>query len=105
MNLLQKYLKKCFVNDFSELSSEEKETFREWEQVLSGRKITDEDIHEFFNTEIEEIQVKLVNPNLSQREDVFLKMMLDMIRKIRAFTNSPKVEKEMLEQNINKLLK
>ena len=105
MNLLQKYLKKCYVNDFSELSPEEKETYREWQEVLSGRQITDKDIQEFFDTELEEIQTKLVNPNLSQREDIFLKMMLEMIRKIKAFLNAPKMEKEMLEQNINKLLK
>ena len=65
MNLLQKYLKKCYVNDFSELSPEEKETYREWQEVLSGRQITDKDIQEFFDTELEEIQTKLVNPNLS----------------------------------------
>lgn len=105
MSLLKKYLEKCFVSEFSELSAEEKSTYLEWQEILTGRQITDEDVQQFFDTELEEIQNKLVNPNLSQREDIFLKMNLQMIRKIKAFLDSPKREKEMLEQNINKLMK
>jgi len=104
MNILKKYLEKKGLTEFSQLSEEEKDTYRRWDDVLSVRKLTDDDVKEFLRNEVDEVQVKLVNPNLSQREDVFLKMKLDFIRKITLFLMSPEIEKRTLEQNITNLM-
>jgi hypothetical protein len=105
MSILSKFLKKTGVREYSELSDSEKETYQEWEEVLSGRKITDDDVKLFFDTELDDIQVKIVNPNNSQREDIFLKMKLELLRKLKVFLLAPENERRMLEQNINNLLK
>lgn len=104
MSLLQKYLKKLNVNEFSELTEDEKETYRTWEDTLSGKKLTDEDVARFLDNELEETLAKLVNPILKPREDIFLKMKLDLLRKVKQFLNSPEVEKKMLEENIKNLI-
>jgi len=103
MNLLKKYLDKINVKEFSELSEEEKETYRSWEEVLSGRKLTDDDVAQFLGTELDDTLNKLEDPKLSPREDVFLKMKLSFVRKINAFLNSPEVEKKTLEENIKNI--
>lgn len=105
MSILAKYLDKLKVKEFSELTEEEKQTYREWETILSGRKLTDEDVFKFLELEQSETLSKLINPKLDVREDVFLKMKLEMILKIKVFLNSPAIERSMLEQNINNLLK
>lgn len=104
MDTLKKYLAKCGVIEFSQLSDEEKETYRKWDEILSGKKLTDEDVSKFLDTELDEIQVKLINPNLSVREDIFLKMKLEFVRKIKVFLMSPIIEKKMLEENIKNLM-
>ena len=103
MNLLEKFLKKVGVTEFSQLTEEEKETYRNWDSILSGRKLTDEEVATFLTTELEETVQKVIDQKLTTREDIFLKMKLDFIRKIQGFLNVPKVEKKILEQNINQL--
>ena len=104
MSLLTKFLTKIGVDDFSQLSSEEKETFRSWESALNGRKLTDKDVETFLDSEINEVLLKLRNPEVSGRTDVFLKMKLEFIMKVKDFLNSPETEKAMMERNINSLL-
>jgi hypothetical protein len=102
-DLLQKLLKRKGVNEFSELTEEEKETYRKWDTILAGRKLTDNDVSLFLNTELEEVLQKLTNPLLSQREDVFLKMKLEFIRKIKLFLKTPEIEKNLIEQELKQL--
>lgn len=105
MNLLKKYLNRIGVKDYSELNDEEKETYKIWEESLNGRKLTDEDVAMFLDTELENSLEKLVNSRLSDRDDLFLKMKIDFIRKVKIFLKTPEVEKKMLEININNQLK
>lgn len=104
MNILKKYLDKYKVKEFSELSDEEKQTYREWNAILNGRKLTDEDVATFLNDELEDVLGKLPSSLTGSREDLFLKMKLEFIRKIQRFLKGPEIEKEMLEQNINQLM-
>lgn len=105
MNLLKKYLNKIGVKDYSELTEEEKATYRIWEESLNGRKLTDEDVAAFLDTELEVTLAKLINSRLSDREDLFLKVKIDFIRKVKVFLQTPEMEKKMLEVNINNQLK
>ncbi len=100
MNKLELFLKKLGVNSYEDLNSEEKETYRQWELSLRGRKLTDDDVANFLATEENMTVTSLISKKLSEREDIFLKMKLDFIRKVRGFLSSPQVEKNMVESNI-----
>jgi hypothetical protein len=102
-NLLQKMLQKLGVKEFSELSESEKQTYREWDKILSTRKLTDDDVKLFLDTEQEETIQKLTTQKYKEREDIFLKMKLEFIRKIKSFLMTPELEKKIVEENINKL--
>lgn len=104
MNPLEKLLKKIGVKNYLELNAEEKETYKAWEESLRGRKLTDDDVATFLNTEENETINKLIGKTLSDRDDIFLKMKLEMILRIKSFLNMPEFEKRILEQNINKLI-
>jgi len=105
MSILKNYLKKIGVKDFSELTEEEKETYRGWEESLSGRRITDDDVAVFLKQEEDETINKLIGSKLSDREDIFLKMKLEFVKKLVNFLNVPAMEKEMTEKSINQLIK
>jgi hypothetical protein len=104
MNLLSRFLRKLNVTSYTDLNEEERKTYRSWEESLNGRKLTDEDVAIFLSTEKEATINKLTTAELKTRDDIFLKMKLEFIRKIENFLNSPAVEKQMAEAGINQFL-
>jgi hypothetical protein len=92
------------VKEFSQLEESEKETYRAWQNVLEGRKLSDEDVKRFLDIELEETIQKIVNTGNEKDLDIFLKMKLEFIRKIKYFLDGPRIEKEVLEQNIERML-
>lgn len=105
MDFLKKYLDKIGVKNFSELSSEEKDTYRNWEEALSGRKLTDDDVAVFLVRTENDIIEKLVGLSGYDEKDAQLKAELNIIRKIKDFLKTPELEKKMMETNLANLLK
>lgn len=103
--ILKDYLKKIGVTEFSQLTEDEKETYRVWEETLSGRQITDEDVKDFFDSELEDAMGQISSMKLGKREDIFLKMKIEFLRKVRIFLLGPELEKKALEQNLHNQLK
>lgn len=104
MTILDKFLNKCGVKNFSDLNNEEKETYRSWQEVLEGKQITDAEVKVFLDNEEDEAIKKLTTSKLNTRDDIFLKMKLEFVRKIKGFLLYPEQQKKMLEQNINQLM-
>jgi len=104
INILDKILQKRGVKEFSELTQEEKDTYRDWDNILRGRKLTDEEVESFLKDEEEATVKLLIDQNLNERQDIFLKMKLDMVRKILHFLNGPELEKKTLENNLKQLI-
>ena len=100
MQKLSLYLKNLGVNSISELTDEEKLTYQEWESALNGRQITDEEVMRFLDEELEEATISLIGQNLGDRQDIFLKMKVEFIRKIKVFLDAPTREKNQVEQLI-----
>lgn len=104
MNPLNALLTKLGVSSYDELTQEERETYRTWSQSLAGRKLTDEDVAMFFDTQIEDCLMKLTTMKLKERDDTFLKAKLDLIRQIKNFLDSPKREQEVVTRQIKNQL-
>ena len=100
MQKLSLYLRNLGVNSISELTDEEKLTYQEWESALNGRQITDEEVMRFLDEELEEATISLIGQNLGDRQDIFLKMKVEFIRKIKVFLDAPTREKNQVEQLI-----
>jgi len=100
MQKLSLYLRNLGVNSISELTDEEKLTYQEWESALNGRQITDEEVMQFLDEELEEATISLIGQNLGDRQDIFLKMKVEFIRKIKVFLDAPTREKNQVEQLI-----
>lgn len=102
--MLQKYLKKLGLSSFSELNEEEKKTFREWEEALSGRKLTDEEVETWLNAEYDIATSRITEEGLDEKVIIFRQVELKFIKKILNFINSPKVAKEFAEKSIKQLM-
>lgn len=102
--MLDKLLAKLGVTSIDQLTPEERETYRTWSDALRGRKLTDDDVSNFLNLQIEDCMVKLTTVKLNEREDVFLKAKLDLVRQIKNFLDSPKIEQEVITRQIENQL-
>jgi hypothetical protein len=91
------------AKSYEDLSTEEKETYREWEMALSGRKLTDNDVTLFLESELDIAISRLTDENvkLNSEADIFRKVEVRFIKKIINFLNMPAVEKQLLEKQIN----
>lgn len=98
--ILDRYLKKLGLKSFVDLSPEERETYKQWEAALSGRKLTDEDVKVFLDEQLNDTLKKLPNKELNTQDDIFLKMKLQFIQDVKNFLNSPAIEKQMVERQI-----
>ena len=101
--MLEKFLRKIGVKSFEELNDEEKQTYREWEAALSGRKLTDTDVENFLNEELSLAVSRLTEHDLSKEAELFRKMEVRFIKKIQNFLNTPLVEKQFAEKAIAQL--
>lgn len=91
------------AKSYEDLTTEEKETYLEWEKALSGRKLTDDDVKIFLNSELDTAISRLTDENvkLNSEADIFRKVEVRFIKKIINFLNMPAVEKQLLERQIN----
>lgn len=99
--MLQGFLRKQGVTKISDLTEEEKVTYREYEEILTGRQITDKDVQAFFNQQLETTTEKLLSSKLNTREDIFLKMKLEFLRQITSFLDRPNQERKQLQALID----
>lgn len=102
MDTLSKYLAKLGLKSYDELNTEEKETYKSWQEALSGRKLTDEDVNSFLEIELQLAIARLTEVDLPKETEIFRKMEVKMIRNIQNFLNSPAQEKKLLEAQINR---
>jgi len=99
--MLDNFLRKLGVGSYDQLTEEEKTTYREYEEILKGRQITDEEVRLFFDQQLEQTIKKLQSTKLDTREDTFLKMKLEFLSNMTAFLDAPQREKEQLQNLIN----
>jgi hypothetical protein len=102
--MLEKYLKKLNVK-YEELNSEEKATFKEWEESLSGRRLTDKEVMSWLESELNLAVSRLTDVDLKKEDEIFRKVEVRFIKKIISFLNSPIVAKEFAQKAIEQLIK
>jgi hypothetical protein len=100
MSILSQYLKSLGVTSVDQLTTEERDTYQQWESALNGRQITSKEVHQFLDVELEDATTKLITKSLGEREDIFLKMKVDFIRRLTSFLDAPEMEKKHVEQLI-----
>ena len=102
--VLEKYLRKLGLKSYNDLQPEERETYKLWESALSGRRLTDDDVKVFIDEQLSDTLKKLPSKELNTQDDIFLKMKLQFIQDVKAFLDSPAIEKKMTERQIENLI-
>lgn len=100
MSILDNLLMKLGTS-YEDLNEEERQTFNLWRESLAGRKITDGEVLAFMDAEYERAVEKITDPEVSEKVDMFYRMEVSFIKKLKDFIATPEKEKQMVEQHIN----
>lgn len=103
MDLLKKLLDIKGLK-YDDLYPEEKEYYNRLRETISGRKLTDKEVLDFFQSEKEDSIKILVTKKLGEREDIFHKVKVEMITNLQIFLNGPIIEKEIAQIEVEATL-
>lgn len=103
--MLKKWLKKLNIKSYEDLNEEEKQTYKEYEQSLSGRKLTDKEVQDWLQLELDLAVSRITDLDLSKEAEIFRKVEVRFIKKIINYVNSPIVAKEYAQKAIEQLIK
>jgi len=103
--MLDQWLKKKGIKSYYDLNEEEKATYREYEEALSGKRLTDEDVEKWLKTELDYAVSRVTEIDLKKEDEIFRKVEIRFIKKILNFINSPKVAKEFTERTLEQMIK
>ena len=101
--LLQKALEKLGLKPYNDLNELEQQTFKQWESILQGKKITQEDVIAEIKTFQEKILTQLEDSSLTEKQKSYLLAQLSVVRFIVRTVESPKQEIRRVEQEIETL--
>lgn len=87
-----------------DLDKEEKQTFYQWDKVLSKDELTVDDIKEFCKAQCAIIENKWKTYDTDRDKKAEMIPYHVVYKTLLAVTESPKVEREGLERNLNQLL-
>lgn len=102
MDILAKLFQKRGIKDINDLSSEEKQTFENYERVLSKRELTIDDIKQFLSLQIGIIESKWRDYEYKEKANLvayhtIYKTLLEAI-------DAPEKEREQLEKYLIQLI-
>jgi len=103
--MLDKFLKSIGVKSYEDLNAEEKETYKEWEISLSGRKLTDKEVQTWLQLELDLAVSRVTDVDLPKEAEIFRKVEVRFLKKIINYLNSPVVAKEYAQKAIEQLIK
>lgn len=102
-NVLTQYLEKMGLKGFKDLTPQERQTYKQYEELLE-RKVTLEDLKNMLPTLIGVLSNQLVDPENSKETDLFLKARIKNLKDIEAFVFLPERNRKALEATFKSLL-
>ena len=104
-DILAKILRKRGLNSVEELDKDEKQTFQNWQAVLSKDELTIEDVKNFCQSQVDVIEGKWADLNTSQDKKAELIPYHTVYKTLLLAIDSPKAQRENLENQLNNLIK
>lgn len=106
VQLMKKWLhKKTGSNDFFKLTDAEKVSYRQMEEALTERSLTEDDVYNFFSKAMNEAEEKIVDPALPMQVREFHIVELRVYKNIIKFLDAPKLKarnaRMMLEKQLS----
>lgn len=104
MNILSKLLEKRGIKNKDYLEPDEKATFESWERVLSGEKISVENIALFCKNQLNNIESQFKDLDAPIEKKSRLTLLHSVYSSILGLINNPQASKESLERYLQDMV-
>ena len=104
MSILSRLLEKKGIKSTEELTPEERVDFDNWKRILSKEDIELSDVEEFCASNIKNIEAKFKDLDNSKEKLERLVLLHSVYSSLKNLINSPRAEREQLEQYLTQLL-
>lgn len=102
--MLDEFLKQLGINDYSELSEEEKKTYHQWLKALEQREVTLSDVKGYIRDMKYAVAEKLADtPESEKNANILLKGRLKNYILLEGFLTSADKARQQLEKHIGNL--
>lgn len=103
--LIKKYFNRLKVNDFTELTEEERATYDEWQAILTEEP-TVESMGRFLTSQIKNLEgeLRVAVRDGEERKALFITARLENYNDLQAVIDAPERNREALAAHINNLL-
>ena len=99
---LNEVLQKLGIKNYEDLRADERETYREMEEVLQEEMDVDK-IKQWIDGELKNLLVDIANPDNSYDKEYFLKARIRDLTALSFFIDSPKMAKAKLEEYLSRV--
>ena len=103
--LLEKLFRKRGIKDATQLDTEEKATFENWDKILSKEELTLEDVKHFCQSQLSIIEGKWADYGIEQAKKSEFLPYYTVYKALLAAINSPRSAREALEKQLEQLTK
>jgi len=104
-NLIEKLLFKRGIKDLKELDTEEKQTFENWQTILSKEELTLEDVKQFCASQVDIIENKWKDYNTDNAKKAELIPYHTCYKTLLLAIDSPRSARENLENQLLQMIK
>lgn len=104
-NILSKIFKKRGIKDVTELNTDERQQFEQWQAVLNKEEIGIKDIVEFCDGAMGMIEAQFGDIEIADNKMAKLTLQHSVYKKFKDLINAPATEKENLTKYLTNLLK
>ena len=105
MSILTKLLERRGIQDPKDLKGEEKDLYESWKAILSEGEISVEKIKEYCQSQLSYIETKWADYDKENTKKAELIPYYTVYKMLVRVIEAPRVQKELLEQQLNQLLK
>src|SRR3990167_2136567 len=103
-DILSRILQKRGLSSVDELDKDEKQTFQEWQAVLTKDELSTQDIRNFCQSQISVVEGKWADLNTSNEKKAEMIPYHTVYKLLLSAIDSPKASLEALEKNLIQLI-
>ena len=103
-DILSRILQKRGLSSVDELDKDEKQTFQEWQAVLTKDELSTQDIRNFCQSQISVVEGKWADLNTSNEKKAEMIPYHTVYKLLLSAIDSPKASREALEKNLIQLI-
>jgi hypothetical protein len=103
--MLNDFLQKLGITDYSKLTAEERKTYEEWSKVLTAPDVSMDDVRRFVALEGARATDELMKLDNTREREIFYKVLCHFTAVLKSFIDVPSAQRDALRSHLKQTFK